>query len=172
MKIRKEFKMLNYANELVEFEGCPGCAYHHHEFTLPCGMAYENELINMSQDWELPIPGFFVITPNRHVEVFSELTEEERNEIFKIVATTIQVMRENHICESYNVIFEEKEKRHFHVWLMPRYQWMVDLVGNITANIGTIFAYAKENMRTSECFQKIDEATLILKRHLNGENYK
>ena len=101
--------MVNYANELIEFEGCPGCAYHRHEFTLPCGMAYENELINMSQDWKLPIPGFFVITPNRHVEVFSELTEEERNEIFKIASITIQVMRENKICDAYNVIFEEKQ---------------------------------------------------------------
>lgn len=33
--------MINYANENVNFKGCPGCAYANHEFDLPCGMAYE-----------------------------------------------------------------------------------------------------------------------------------
>ena len=35
--------MKNYKNEEIVFNGCPGCAYANHEFTLPCGMAYENE---------------------------------------------------------------------------------------------------------------------------------
>ena len=53
--------MINYANEIVKFEGCPGCAYAKHEFVLPCGMAYEDELFTLSQDWELPIEGFMVL---------------------------------------------------------------------------------------------------------------
>lgn len=50
--------MIDYANNLIEFKGCPGCAYAKHEFSLPCKMAYENENFTLSQDWELPIPGF------------------------------------------------------------------------------------------------------------------
>ena len=76
--------MINYANEHVEYKGCPGCAYGKHEFTLPCGMAYENEKFTLSQDWELPIEGFLVVSPKRCVEKFADLTEEERIE--KIVA--------------------------------------------------------------------------------------
>ena len=66
--------MENYANQLIEFDGCPGCAYANHEFSLPCGMAYENERFNMSQDWELPIPGFMVLSPIKCVDKFSLLT--------------------------------------------------------------------------------------------------
>ena len=69
--------MINYANEEVKFTGCPGCAYANHEFVLPCGMAYEDELFTLSQDWELPIEGFLVISPKRCVEKFSDLTDEE-----------------------------------------------------------------------------------------------
>ena len=35
--------MINYANEKIEFNGCPACSYANHEFVLPCGTAYENE---------------------------------------------------------------------------------------------------------------------------------
>jgi hypothetical protein len=57
--------MINYANKKVEFNGCPGCAYANHEFILPCGMAYENDKFTLSQDWELPIEGFFVVSSKR-----------------------------------------------------------------------------------------------------------
>ena len=55
--------MKNYANEEISYNGCPGCAYAKHEFELPCGMAYENNNFTMSQDWELPIEGFYIVSP-------------------------------------------------------------------------------------------------------------
>ena len=54
-----------------------GCAYANHVFALQCGMVYEDEMITISQDWELPINGFMVVCPKRHVEYLSELTEDE-----------------------------------------------------------------------------------------------
>ena len=155
--------MLNYANENIEFEGCPGCAYARHEFSLPCGIAYENEKFNMSQDWELPIPAFFVVSPNRCVDNFGDLTFEEQIEIYDIVNKTIKILRENNVCDRFNVIFEEKENRHFHIWIMPRYKWMEDKFGNITQNIGNIFKYAKSDMRTEEVFNQINNITNLVK---------
>ena len=46
--------MKNYANEEINFQGCPGCAYGNHEFELPCGMAYENENFTLSQLYRVP----------------------------------------------------------------------------------------------------------------------
>lgn len=53
--------MINYAGERVELSGCPGCLYAEHKFSLPCGIAYENDRFILSQDFELPIQGFFVV---------------------------------------------------------------------------------------------------------------
>lgn len=158
--------MINYANEIVKFEGCPGCAYANHEFVLPCGMAYEDNLFTLSQDWELPIEGFLVISPKRCVEKFDELTDEERVKIFDIVNKTITILRNNNICDRFNVIFEEKEGRHFHIWIMPRHKWMSDLFDDITDNIGEIFAYAKSNFREQHIYNKIKEITNIVKEQL------
>ena len=159
-------KFKNYANELVKVDGCLSCAFASGKFTLPCGMAYENELFTLAQDFELPIPGFLVIAPKRHVENFNDLTEEERLKMFELINKVIKILKENYICERFNVIFEEKERRHFHVWIMPRYKWMEEVTESITRNIGIIFAYAKENFRTPEIYDAIQKISNLVHDNL------
>ena len=159
--------MKNYKNEEIKYSGCPGCAYAKHEFELPCKMAYENDNFTLSQDWELPIEGFLIVSPKRHVERFSQLTDDERIEIFNIVDKTIKILRNNNVCDCFNVIFEEKENRHFHIWIMPRYKWMIDLVGDISDNIGVIFDYAKNNFRNDEVYQRIKDITELVRNNIN-----
>lgn len=158
--------MINYANEIVKYEGCPGCAYANHEFKLPCGMAYEDELFTLSQDWELPIEGFMVLSPKKCIEFFSELTEEERIKSFDLVNKTINILKEHNVCDRFNVIFEEKEGRHFHIWIMPRHKWMSDMFEDITDNIGEIFAYAKSNFHDQSIYNRIKEITNIVKDNI------
>ena len=73
--------MINYAGETINFDNCPACNYAEHKFSLPCGMAYENDKFTLSQDWELPIEGFFVVSPKKHIEKFEELDKRESFEI-------------------------------------------------------------------------------------------
>jgi len=155
--------MIDYAGNEINVKGCLGCAYAKHEFVLPTGIAYEDDLFTLSQDWELPIQGFFVVSPKRHVENFQELTDEERVKIFEIVNYTINVLKENKVCEKFNVIFEEKPNRHFHIWIMPRHEWMKNLVGNITEHIGKVFDYAIQNLKTKENLEKIKEISNIVR---------
>ncbi len=155
--------MRDYANNEIKFSGCPACAYANHEFELPCGMSYENDNFTVSQDWELPIEGFFVVAPKRHVEKLSELSRDERIELFDIVDKTIKILRDNKICDRFDIIFEEKENRHFHVWIMPRHEWMNDLVDNIIDEIGIILSYAKNNFRNKDTYTKINDIALMVR---------
>lgn len=161
--------MLNYANEEIKYNGCPGCAYANHEFELPCGIIFENDNFNLSQDWELPIEGFLVIEPKRHIEKLEEFTKSERDEMFDIVNKAIIIMRENKICDRFDIIFEEKRNRHFHLWIMPRHSWMEELSKDIVNNIGTIFEYAKNNFRNKEIYDKIASISLLMKNEMNKE---
>ena len=162
----EKHSMISYRNEIINFSWCPWCAYTKHEFSLPCGIIYENQNFILSQDRELPIIGFFVISPKKHIENFDKLTTEERNEMFWIINNTIKILRENNICNEFNVIFEEKQKRHFHVWIMPRHERMLKICNNITQNIGLIFDYAKKNFRNEGFYSKIDEAVSITREQL------
>ena len=87
-----EIEMKDYTNKEVKYEGCPGCAFAKHEFELPCGIAYENERFTLAQDWELPIEGFMIVSPKRHIEKLSELSRDERIEMFDIVDRTIKIL--------------------------------------------------------------------------------
>lgn len=158
--------MLNYKNEEIEINGCQGCAYANHKFTIPCGMAYENDKFTLSQDWELPIEGFYIVSPKRHVEKLSELIDDERNEMFDIVNRAIKILRENNVCDRFEIIFEEKENRHLHVWLMPRHKWMKELVDDIIDNIGTVLEYAKNNFRNEDVYERINDVNTIVKEQM------
>ncbi len=155
--------MISYNNKEIIFEGCPGCAYGKHEFELDCGMAYENERFTLSQDWEVPIKGFFIVSPKRHIEKLCELTDDERNEMFYIVNEAVKILRKNNICDRFDYIFEEKENRRLHVWILPRYDWMSEIVDDIIDNIGVIFEYAKTNFRNIENYEEIKRITEIIK---------
>lgn len=159
--------MISYNNKEIIFKGCPGCAYGSHEFHLDCGMAYENERFTLSQDWELPIQGFFIVSPKRHIEKLSELITDERNEMFYIVDKTVKILRENNICDRFDYIFEEKENKHLHVWILPRYNWMDEISDGIIDNIGIIFDYAKTHFRNEENYEKIKRITEIVKSSFN-----
>ena len=159
--------MINYANQEIKFEGCPGCEYAKHEFNLPCGMAYENERFTLSQDWELPIQGFLIVSPKKHIEKLEELTKDERDEMFDIVDKVIKILRKNNICDRFDIIFEEKENRHLHVWIMPRHRWMEEICDDIIDNIGVVCEYAKKNLRTTENYEQINNITTIVKNEFN-----
>ncbi len=159
--------MISYNNKEIVYKGCPGCAYGKHEFELDCGMAYENERFTMSQDWELPIKGFFIVSPKRHVEKLCELSEEERNEMFSIVNKTSSILREKNTCDSFEYVFEEKEKRHLHVWILPRYNWMNDICEDVIDNIGLIFEYAKNNFRDNNNYEEIKKITEVVKEEFD-----
>ena len=133
-------------------------------------MAYENENFTLSQDWKLPIPGFMVLSPKRHIEKLSELTNEERNEMFEIVNKTVIIMRNYDICDRFDYVFEEKEKRHLHIWIMPRYEWIKTIDGDIINNIGKVFDYAKSNYRSKEIYEKINYITNIINNEFNKKN--
>lgn len=160
--------MISYNNKEIIFKGCPGCAYGKREFNLECGMAYENDRFTLSQDWELPIQGFFIVSPKRHIEKLCELTKDERNEMFEIVDKTVKILRDNKICERFDYIFEEKENRHLHVWILPRYNWMNKIVNDIIDNIGIIFEYAKTNFRNDENYEEIKRISDIIKNNFNN----
>ena len=160
--------MISYNNKEIIFKGCPGCAYGKHEFNLECGMAYENERFTLSQDWELPIQGFFIVSPKRHIEKLCELTKDERNEMFEIVDKTVKILRDNKICERFDYIFEERQNRHLHVWILPRYNWMNEIANDIIDNIGIIFEYAKTNFRNDENYEEIKRISDIIKNNFNN----
>jgi len=163
--------MKNYTGEEIKFTGCPGCAYAKHEFELPCGIAYQNERFTVSQDWELPIEGFYVICPvARHVEHFVELTNKEREEMFMLANEVMQILKDNNVCDSFNIAMQEKAGVHLHVWVYPQHNWIQEQFGDSMAHIIDVFNYAKNNLKTSQTFKNIKKINDIVKKELTAKH--
>ena len=156
----------DYSGEIIKCMGdCPACAYANHEFSLPCGMAYEDEICTVSQDWQLPINGMIIVAPKRHVKLFEEMTKEERVHIFEIVNKVISIMRKNEIAKDFNVLFEEKKGIHFHIWILPRDGWK-ELGIDPTKNIGDLIKYSLNNFKTNENFEQIARTTQLIRDNM------
>lgn len=159
--------MLDYANNEIIIDGCYGCAYAKHEFTLPCGLIYEDNILTISQDWELPINGFIVICPKRHVEFLHELTVEELNHLFEYTQKTEKFLKELNICEEFGIVISEKRGVHLHVWLSPKNKLANEKFKGGIAFIKDYFKYAKENLKTEENFSLIKNTTKKLRKKFN-----
>jgi diadenosine tetraphosphate (Ap4A) HIT family hydrolase len=160
-------KSVDYAGNAISFGNgdCPACAYARGEFLIPCGLAYEDDVCTVSQDWQIPINGFMIVAPKRHITSLEQMTETERNHIFNIVNKVISILRNNKTANDFNVIFEEKKDVHFHVWILPRDQWK-ELGINPTKEIGKLFEYALANLRTKENLDAISKTNTLLKKEL------
>ena len=151
-----------------ELNGCLGCEIVNGNIAPFGGVLYKNKHFTITQDFELPIDGFIVISSVRHIEKLTELTFEERGDLMELINKTLSILREHNIAEEYNVILEEKEGYHFHIWLMPRHKWMIEKFGKVLKSIKAIQDYALENLRTSENISQILNTCKILESELNA----
>ena len=73
-------------------------------------------------------PGHLMITPYRHIANLEELTDEERNEHFKIVSRSIKMLRQVFNPAGFNIginvgrVAGAGIDDHFHTHIVPRWQ--------------------------------------------------
>ena len=147
--------------------GCLGCEITNGNLIPLGGILYKDKYFTITQDFELPIDGFIVISTIRHIEKFTDLTSDERIDLIGLINKTLTILRENKVAEEFNVILEEKQGYHFHIWLMPRHKWMIEKFGKVLKNIKQIQDYALDNLRTKEDLEKIAKTCEVLKKELN-----
>ena len=149
-----------------ELNGCLGCEIANGNLKTFCGILYESNDFLVMQDYELPINGFIVISSKKHVEKLTELDENAQINLMKIISKLLSVLRANNIAEEYNLILEEKKGYHFHVWLMPRHDWMIQKFGKVLKNIKNIQEYALQNLRDEASIKEIEKTCMIVKNEM------
>ena len=160
--------MISYDKKEIVFNNCPGCAYANHKFSLSCGTAYEDDYFIVSQDWELPIKGFMIISPKRHVNRMIELDQQEKTALFTLIDKIIQILTTNQIASTYVVTFEERENIHFHVCVLPRTEWMKNISSHIADDFVKISNYAKQTFTSKQDYEEIKSVSEIVGQGLKG----
>lgn len=146
--------------------GCLGCEISSGRLNPIGGILYKDEYFSVSQDFELPINGFIIISSIKHFENLNELSDVERTILIQLINRIIELLKSYNIADSFNVILEEKKGYHFHVWIMPRNNWMIEKFGKVLKNIKLIQDYAKENLRNDDNIENILNTCKKLKSDL------
>ncbi len=133
---------------------CIGCSIGNGEIVPPGGIIADTENFVLHQDPEVPIRGFLIIASKRHIKSISELSLEESTELFELVYRARLAMK-NAVNINEVTIIQEERSGHFHIWLLPKYEWMTDKFDNSLSSIREIMNYSKENLKTKDNIEEI-----------------
>lgn len=134
---------------------CLGCAIATETVMPPGGMIAENRSCYVHQDPEVPLVGFLVLGTKRHVRSLVELATEEYQDMTTLLFESRKALRLFPDIQSVSLIQEERSA-HFHLWLFPWYQWMVEhYTTHSLSHIRPIMAALKQHPPCSEDLQQI-----------------
>ncbi len=147
---------------------CIGCACAAAGETVP-GYVIETELFHAHQDQEVPIPGFVILSTKRHVDSIADFTDAEASEFILLARRIRQAQREVLGIEHVYLVQEEDTEDHFHLWLLPRYDWMKDEAkfGRKVGSARNVLKFAEQHMKTPDNIASVMDAANKVKEFLN-----
>ncbi len=121
---------------------------------------------DVHQDWEVPIPAFFIIASIRKIRSIEEFTKEEAEEFIRLIAKVRKGMREVLGINDVYLFQNEDTKHYFHLWMFPRYKWM-EKFGRKIESVRPIINYSKENMTNDKVVSQVKKAVKQMKEYMN-----
>ncbi len=110
---------------------------------------------DLHQDWETPIPGFFILAIRRKgIKSIADFTDQELEEFGKILRILIKGMHQTLKIKEVYLFQNEDSKHDFHLWIFPRHLWM-DKFGRKIESVRPIINWAKRNLNTPKVHQEI-----------------
>ena len=145
---------------------CLGCDRENGLIDL--GNIVKSEYFDAHQDYEIPIPGFVIISSRRHIQSIDEFTDDEQQDFIRFLCRLRSAQRQFLGIEVIYLVQEEDTSHHFHVWMFPRYDWMEEKFGRKIQSVRPIMEYARENMKTEANIQEVEAATQKLKQFFSS----
>ena len=167
------------SNQISDFLGktykfeCLGCEIATKKIVPPGGIIYEDETFILAIDPVIPINGFLVITVKRHINSITGLSKEEQYKLVEIINKTILILKDLKIAKEITLVQEERSK-HFHVWIFPNQDWMIEKFGKGVSYLRDICEYAKQTVSSDdiqEILKTIEKIKIAYKKELI-DNYK
>jgi diadenosine tetraphosphate (Ap4A) HIT family hydrolase len=137
-------------------------------------MLFPNEKIivtknfDVHQDWDVPIPGFFIVASARGRISILDFDEEERKEFYDLVFRLRRGMKD--VLGIEEVCFFQDERTHhklFHLWIFPKHNWM-NKFGEKIQSIRPAIEYAKKEMIDEKNLSEIKLAVQKMRKYFKS----
>lgn len=149
--------------EKIEID-CVGCVVSDNSL-FSQGRIFQTELFDISQDFELAIPGMMVISPLRHIPNIEVLTDDELAELGLLQVYCKRALLDLWECE--NVVYQLYEKPGCHIHLVIIPLWKSLKIKNKYAVLAELMARTDEFKADAENMKKVKEYILALKNWFN-----
>lgn len=156
-------KLNTIFDEEIEID-CVGCVVCDNSL-FSQGRIFQTELFDISQDFELAIPGMMVISPLRHIPNIEVLTDDELAELGLLQVYCKRALLDLWECE--NVVYQLYEKPGCHIHLVIIPLWKSLKIKNKYAVLAELMARADEFKADAENMKKVKEYILALRNWFN-----
>jgi len=130
-------------------------------------LIYETKTFKVYQDWEVPVPGFLVISPKKKMNSILEFSKEEYAEFCDLILLCRKNLLDFLDIKKVYFFQSEDSDTGFHYLLYPRYKWM-DKFGRKLKSMKPSMNYAEMKMVNPENVQKVKEIAKILRKKFAG----
>ncbi|MYL48079.1 diadenosine tetraphosphate hydrolase [Halobacillus litoralis] len=129
--------------DMVEVD-CLSCALTSGTVEPEGGVIAETEHFHAHQDVAYPIRGLVIVASKRHIKGLDELTEDEQQDYITFLTKIRKAQRETLGIEHVYYFYNEDTTHHFHLWMVPRYDWMYEF-GRSVESVRPVLLHAREN---------------------------
>ena len=164
-------------NKITDISGkivntnCLSCAIAQNKVEIRGGSVIRSTHFDVHQDFEIPIPGFMILTSLRHFKSVDEFTDEESVEFMKVLRAARKLQRNVLGINTVYLHQEEDTSHHFHLWMFPRYDWMAAQFGRKAESMRPILEYARNELKTEDNLHKLDEDVKRLVESATGLSF-
>ncbi len=119
MNSMKKIKLTD--NRIIDVPACTGCTMVelNRAGQLPMAPIWSGKYCWALQDLETPMPGFYVISPYRHIFSITDLSPDEYDEYNQLILMTRRGLGDVLGIRRAHIYQEEKPSSHLHTWILP-----------------------------------------------------
>lgn len=137
------------------------------EYLFKEEIVFTSDAFTIGQDWECPIPAFFILAPLRKIRTIDEFTEEEASEYIFLIRKLRKGMKEVLNIEEVYFFQNEDTKHNYHIWIFPRYDWM-EPFGRGIKSVKPIMDYSINQMMNESAFAEVNNSVEKMKLFMNS----
>lgn len=158
-------KVVNWLNQIMEFEGKISSAIAEHKITnFPGIYIYEDDLFNIATDPEIPINGYMILAISKEKSKLTDLTKDERNRLIDLSNRLLEAMHKSGF-EKVMIYQDESSLENLHINFIPRHKWTYQFHNNISE----MGQYAKRNLNINDKYRtKLLETIEIIRKNFNN----
>lgn len=132
---------------------------------FPNEIVLESNHWKVTQDWEVAIIGFFIVTPKRKIHSVEDLNDEESIDLINTIRKVRKAMTHALGIKDVYIFHNEDSPYGFHIWMLPWHSWMKK-IGRGPGILVPVWKYAKENFTDETSIRKVKEAAAKVRKYI------